>query len=118
MTFQFVYFYPYPEICSFVEKCKIDLRNEFHIKFKEWKDEKLVSQKGFEQFTKIKVTSPPSPPGAMHKKLIANSDFENERKIAEIQKQIELEEKKARKNKTIKTRTKNFRCNVFGLLLL
>ena len=48
MTFQFVYFYPYPEICSFVEKCKIDLRNEFHIKFKEWKDEKLVSQKGFE----------------------------------------------------------------------
>ena len=54
----------------------------------------------------------------MHKKLIANSDFENERKIAEIQKQIELEEKKARKNKTIKTRTKNFHCNVFGLLLL
>ena len=43
-TFSFVYSYFYPEIYSFVDKRNIDLRNEFHIKFKEWKV-KLVSQK-------------------------------------------------------------------------
>ena len=40
-TFQFVCSNTYPEVCSFVEKRGIDLRNEFRLKFKEWKDKKI-----------------------------------------------------------------------------
>lgn len=36
--FQFVYSKTYPEAYSFVEERGIDIRNEFHLKFKEWKD--------------------------------------------------------------------------------
>lgn len=40
MVFQFVYSNVYPEIYSFVEKWGIDLRNNFHLKLKKWKDKK------------------------------------------------------------------------------
>ena len=39
--FQFAYSNTYPEVYSFVEKRAIDLRNDFHSKFKEWKDKKI-----------------------------------------------------------------------------
>ena len=45
--FQFVYSKTYPEFHSFVERRGIDLRNEFHLKFKEWKDKK--NQQKFEE---------------------------------------------------------------------
>ena len=61
--FQFVYSYSYHEIYSFVEKRSLDLRNEFHIGFKELKDKKMQGQKNFEQFKTIVAseTSPPPP---------------------------------------------------------
>ena len=68
--FQFVYSYTYPEICSFVEKCRTDLANEFHITFKEWKDKKFISQKYSEQFKTTEVAFPPPTPGAIQKKII------------------------------------------------
>ena len=43
--FQFVYSSVYPEVYSFVEKRGVDMRNNFHLKFKEWKDRKKYSQK-------------------------------------------------------------------------
>lgn len=45
--FQFVDSYSYPEIYSFAEKRSIDLRNEFHIGFKELKDKKNARTKKF-----------------------------------------------------------------------
>ena len=42
--FQFVYATTYPEIYTFVEKRGSDLRNNFHLKFKEWKDKKNSSE--------------------------------------------------------------------------
>ena len=38
--FQFVYSSTYTEIYSFIEKRSIDLRNEFHLRLKGWKDKK------------------------------------------------------------------------------
>ena len=38
--FQFVHLSTYTEIYSFIEKRSIDLRNEFHLKLKGWKDKK------------------------------------------------------------------------------
>ena len=43
--FQFVYATTYPEICTFVEKRGLDLRNNFNLKFKKWKDKKNSSKK-------------------------------------------------------------------------
>ena len=43
--FQFVYASTYPEICTFVEKRGLDLRNNFNLKFKKWKDKKNSSKK-------------------------------------------------------------------------
>ena len=36
--FQYVYLSVYPEVYSFVEKRGVDMKNNFHLKFKEWKD--------------------------------------------------------------------------------
>ena len=88
--FQFVYSYTYPEICSFVEKCRTDLANEFHITFKEWKDKKFISQKYSEQFKTTEVASPPPTPGAIQKKIITDSNFEIEGKVPGKEKQLEL----------------------------
>ena len=34
--FQYVYISVYPEVYSLVEKIGVDMRNNFHLKFKEW----------------------------------------------------------------------------------
>ena len=93
--FQFVYSYFYPEIYSFVEKWGIDFKKEFHLKFKTWKNKKNPSQKIAPQFELRKEESPP--PGAEQKRLITNSDFDEEKRIADERKQKELKEKKLRK---------------------
>ena len=43
--FQLVYSSAYPEVYSFVEKRGIGVRNNFHLKFKDWKDKKKHLQK-------------------------------------------------------------------------
>ena len=57
--YQFVYFSAYPEVYSFVEKQFLELRNNFHLKFKDWK-----SIEGY--FSKSESSSPP-PTGGMQK---------------------------------------------------
>ena len=64
--FQFVYLSTYPEVYIFFEKCSIDLRNEFHLKLKDWKDKKKYSQKSIESFYSKSEDSPP-PLGAVQK---------------------------------------------------
>ena len=84
--FQFVYSSVYPEVYSFVEKRGVDMRNNFHLKFKEWKDRKKYSQnsiKGY--FSKAQNSVPPA--DAIQKKVVSNEDFEEEKKIVEEQKQ-------------------------------
>ena len=94
--FQFVYSTVYPEVSTFIEKRNIELNNEFHVKFKDWKDKKKYSQKSINSyFAKNKHSS--SPPGAVQKKLVSNEDFEEEKKLAGELKQQEMEEKKPRK---------------------
>ena len=58
-VFQFVYSSVYPEIYSFVEKGCIDLRNNFHLKFKEWKDKKKYTQKSIDGYFLKSKGSPP-----------------------------------------------------------
>ena len=67
--FQFVYSSVYPEVYSFVEKRGVDMRNNFHLKFKEWKDRKKLSQKSVEGYFSKAQNSPP-PAGAIQKKLV------------------------------------------------
>ena len=43
--FQYVYASAYPEINSFVEKRGVDMRNNLHLKFKEWKNRIKYSKK-------------------------------------------------------------------------
>ena len=64
----------------------MDMRNNFHLKFKEWKDRKKYSQnsiKGY--FSKAQNSVPPA--DAIQKKVVSNGDFEEEKKIVEEQKQ-------------------------------
>ena len=84
-VFQFVYSSVYPEIYSFVEKQGIDLRNAFQLKFKEWKDKKKYSQKSIDGYFS-KCEGSPLPPGGVQKKLVADEDFEREKKLADEQK--------------------------------
>ena len=91
--FQFVYSSVYPEVYSFVKKRGVDMRNNFHLKFKEWKDRKKCSQKSIEGYISKAQNSPP-PAGAIQKKLVSDEDFEEEKNIAEEQKQKEMEGKK------------------------
>ena len=65
----------------------MDIRNNFHLKFKEWKDRKKYSQKS------IEAQNPLSSAGGIQKKLVSNEDFKEEKKIAEEQKQKEMDEK-------------------------
>ena len=44
--FQYVYASVYLEVYSFVEKRGVDMRNNFHLKFKEWKDRKNILKNG------------------------------------------------------------------------
>ena len=41
--FQFVYSTVYPEVYTSIKKRGIELKNEFHLKFKDWKDKKKYS---------------------------------------------------------------------------
>ena len=72
--FQFVYSSVYPEVYSFVEKRGVDMRNNFHLKFNEWKDRKKYSQKSIEGYFSKAQNSPPSA-GAIQKKLVGDEDF-------------------------------------------
>ena len=91
--FQFVYSSVYPEVYSFVKKRGVDMRNNFHLKFKEWKDRKKCSQKSIEGYFSKAQNSPP-PAGPIQKKLVSDENFEEEKNIAEEQKQKEMEGKK------------------------
>ena len=90
--FQFVYSSTYPEVYSFIEKQGIDLRNQFHLKFKDRKDKKNICKNQLKA-TFQKVYSP----GAVQKKLVNDQDFVKQKKMAEEQKQEEMEERKQRK---------------------
>ena len=69
------------------------MRNNFHLKFKEWKDRKKYSPKSIGEYFSKAQNSPP-PAGAIQKKLVSNEGFEEEKKIAEEQKQKDMEKKK------------------------
>ena len=104
--FQFVYSSVYPEVYSFVEKRGVDMRNNFHLKFKEWKDRKKYSQnsiKGY--FSKAQNSVPPA--DAIQKKVVSNEDFEEEKKIVEEQKQNEIEKKNKKKERRREIAAKN-----------
>ena len=96
-TFQFVYSSVYPEFYSFVEKQGIELKSEFHLKFKEWKDNKKYFQKSIDSYISKRVNSPPPPLGVIQKKLIHGEDFEKEKKLAEEQKQKKWRKKRREK---------------------
>ena len=50
------------------------MRNNFHLKFNEWKDRKKYSQKSTEGYFS-KVHNSPPPAGAIQKKLVGDEDF-------------------------------------------
>ena len=82
---QYVYATVYPEIYSFVEKRGVDMRNNFHLKFKEWKDRKKYSQKSNDEYFPKPQNSPP-PKGTVQKKLVSDVDFEEEKKLSKNKK--------------------------------
>ena len=72
------------------------MRNNFHLKIKEWKDRKKYSQKSILAYFSKPQNSPPLE-CPVQKKLVTDEDFEEEKKIAEEQKQKKMEEKKTKK---------------------
>ena len=82
------------------------MRNNFHLKFKEWKDRKKYSQKSIQGYFSKAQNSPP-PAGAIQKKPFSNEDFEEEKEYAEEQKQKEMEEKKQKKERRHEIAAKN-----------
>ena len=60
--------------------------NNFHLKFKNWKDKKKYSQKFIKGYFSKSESSLQPPAGAIQKKLVTDDDFENEKKLAEGQK--------------------------------
>ena len=77
--FQFVYSNVYPEVYRLVEKRGIELRNNFHLKFKDWKDRKKYWQKSIEGYFSKSEGSPPPPAGMTQKKLVTDEDFTAEK---------------------------------------
>ena len=55
------------------------MRNNFHLKFKDWKDRKKHSQKSIDGYFS-KLQNLPPPEGAVQKKLVTDGDFEEEQK--------------------------------------
>ena len=107
--FSFFYSYFYPEIYSFVDKRSIDLRNEFHIKFKEWKV-KLISQKIMNnlKWLRQRLHHHHLHQVQYRKNLLSESSFENEWKIAEKQKQLWRKKLgREREEKKLQIKTKN-----------
>ena len=91
--FQFVYWSVYLEVYSFVDKRGVDMRNNFHLKFKEWKDRKKYSQKSIEgNFSKAQIHHLLQV--LYRKSLLAIRTLRKKKKIAEEQKQKEMEEEK------------------------
>ena len=93
--FQFVYSRVYPEVYCFVEKRGIELRNNFHLKFKDWKGRKKYSQvvrKLFLNKQRFATTT------CRHttKRLVTDVEFEAEKKLVEEQKQRDGREKTKR----------------------
>ena len=65
-----------------LKKRGVDMGNNFHLKFKKWKDRKKCSQKSIDGYFSKPQNSPP-PEGAVQEKLITDEDFDEEKKIAE-----------------------------------
>ena len=78
--FQYVYASVYPKVYSFVEKRGVNMRNNFHLKFKEWKDRKKYSQKSIDGYF-LKLQYSPPREGATQKKLVMDENFEEEKKL-------------------------------------
>ena len=57
----------------------MELRKNFHLRFKDWKDKNKYSQKSIEQYFSKSRGSPPSPAGVIQKKLVTDEDFEAEK---------------------------------------
>ena len=108
--FQFVYSSVYPEVYSFVEKRGVDMRNNFHLKFKEWKDRKKYSQKSTEGYFSKAQNSPP-PAGALQEKLVSNKDFEEEKKLRKNKNKREWKKKKKKRSVDVKLRQKTRNLN-------
>lgn len=101
-----------PVIYGFVEKRGIDLRNNFHLKFKEWKDKKKYSRKSIDGLFSKSEGSPPTP--VAHKKRFLQIKFLKGKKIGRLRKtkrdgrkkqkskKKELRRKVAAKNKELK----------------
>ena len=100
--FQIVYSSAYPEGCSFVEKRGVDMRNNFCLKLKEWKDTKKYSQKSIEgYFSKAQNSSPPA--GALQKKLVSERT---------LRKKQNCERTKTKRNGRKKHKKKECRCEL------
>ena len=67
-----------PVIYGFAEKRGIDVRNNFHLKFKEWKDKKKYSRKSIDGLFSKSEGSPPTPV-ATQKKVLTDKVFEREK---------------------------------------
>ena len=93
--FQFLYLSVYPKVYSFVAKRGANMRNNFHLKFKERKDRKKYSQKSIDRYFSKAQNSPP-PAGALQKKIVTGKDFEEEKKLQK-NKTKRIEEKTAKK---------------------
>lgn len=91
--FQFAYCKTYPEAYSFVERWGIDLRIEFHLKFREWNGKN--NQRKFEERQQL------PPTGAIQKKLVTEKDHEEVKKLADEQREKELKEKKSNKKRRL-----------------
>ena len=107
--FQFVYSSVYPEVYSFVEKRGVNMRNNFHSKFKEWKDRIKYSQKSIEGYFSIAQNSP-TPGGAIQKNLFSDENFEEEEKNCGRTKSKRKQKKKTKKRSVhvkLRLKTKN-----------
>ena len=104
--FQFVYTSIYPEVYSFVETRGGDVRNNFHLKLKEWKGRKKYSQKLIDRYFSKPQNLPPTE-GVVQKKLVMNEDFEEEKKIVVEQKQKKWRKKNKKRERRHKIAAKS-----------
>lgn len=93
-----------PVIYGFVEKRGIDVRNNFHLKFKEWKDKKKYSRKSIDGLFSKSEGSPPTPV-ATQKMVLTDKVFER-KKNWQIKKNKKRWKKKAKEQEK-RTEAKN-----------
>ena len=87
----------------------MDIRNNFHFRFKEWKYRKKYCQKSIEGYFSKPQNSPPSE-GVVQKIFTTDEDFEEGKKIAEEEKRKKMEEIKQKKENAdvrLRRKTKN-----------